>query len=89
MAQKGAVSQDDFITIWRSELIPGSPMCARRDLPESLKAAFTGALMSVNYNKAGLEILQTGGYAPVDDSTYDAVRYMKRLKADLQKKKGD
>lgn len=89
MAQKGAVSKDDFITIWRSELIPGSPMCARKDLPESLKAAFTGALMSFNYNKAGLEQLQTGGYAPVDDSTYDVVRYMKRLKAELQKKKGD
>jgi phosphonate transport system substrate-binding protein len=89
MAQKGAIAKDDFITIWRSELIPGSPMCARKDLPESLKAAFTGALMSFNYNKAGLERLQTGGYAPVDDSTYDVVRYMKRLKAELQKKKGD
>jgi phosphonate transport system substrate-binding protein len=89
MIEKGAASADDFNIIWRSELIPGSPMCARRDLPESLKAAFTGALMSFNFDKAGLEHLQNGGYAPVDDSTYDVVRYMKRLKADLQKKKGD
>ena len=89
MAEKGAVSKDDFNYIWRSELIPGAPMCGRKDLPESLKAAFTGALMSFNYNKAGIEKVQNGGYAPVDDSTYDVVRYMKRLKADLQKKKGN
>jgi phosphonate transport system substrate-binding protein len=89
MAEKGAVSKDDFNYIWRSELIPGAPMCARKDLPESLKAAFTGALMSFNFNAAGIEKVQNGGYAPVDDSTYDVVRYMKRLKADLQKKKGN
>ena len=89
MIEKGAVSRDDFNYIWRSELIPGSPMCGRKDLPESLKAAFTGALMSFNFNKLGIEKIQNGGYAPVDDSTYDVVRYMKRLKADLQKKKGN
>jgi phosphonate transport system substrate-binding protein len=89
MIEKGAVSKDDFNYVWRSELIPGAPMCGRKDLPESLKAAFTGALMSFNFDKAGLDTLQNGGYAPVDDTTYDVVRYMKRLKADLQKKKGN
>ena len=89
MAEKGAVSLDDFNIIWRSELIPGAPMAGRKDLPESLKAAFTGALMSFNFDKAGIEKVQNGGYAPVDDTTYDVVRYMKRLKADLQKKKGN
>jgi phosphonate transport system substrate-binding protein len=89
MIEKGAVSKDDFNIIWRSELIPGAPMCGRKDLPESLKAAFTGALMSFNFDKTGIEKVQNGGYAPVDDSTYDVVRYMKRLKADLQKKKGN
>jgi phosphonate transport system substrate-binding protein len=89
MAEKGAVAKDDFNYIWRSELIPGAPMCARKDLPESLKAAFTGALMSFNYDTAGIKKIQNGGYAPVDDSTYDVVRYMKRLKAELQKKRGN
>jgi phosphonate transport system substrate-binding protein len=85
MIEKGAVSRDDFNFIWRSELIPGAPMCGRKDLPESLKAAFTGALMSFNFDKAGIEKLQNGGYAPVDDKNYDVIRYMKRLKAELQK----
>jgi phosphonate transport system substrate-binding protein len=89
MTEKGAASKGDFNVIWRSELIPGAPMCGRKDLPESLKAAFTGALMSFNYDKAGIQKIQNGGYAPVDDTTYDVVRYMKRLKADLQKKKGN
>lgn len=89
MAEKGAVSKDDFNIIWKSELIPGSPMCGRKDLPPSLKAAFTGALMSFNFDKAGLEKLQNGGYAPVDDATYDVVRYMKQLKEKLQAKKGN
>lgn len=89
MIEKGAVLADDFNIIWKSELIPGSPMCGRKDLPESLKAAFTGALMSFNFDKAGLEKLQNGGYAPVHDTTYDVVRYMKRLKAKLQEKKGN
>lgn len=89
MVEKGAVSKEDFNVIWKSELIPGAPMCGRKDLPQSLKAAFTGALMSFNFNKKGLDKLQNGGYAPVDDSTYDVVRYMKRLKAKLQEKQGN
>ncbi|WP_321494082.1 phosphonate ABC transporter substrate-binding protein [uncultured Desulfobacter sp.] len=89
MIEKGAASMDDFNIIWKSELIPGAPMCARKDLPESLKAAFTGALMSFNFDKAGIEKLQNGGYAPVDDATYDVVRYMQQLKAKLQEKKGN
>ncbi|THB77894.1 MAG: phosphonate ABC transporter substrate-binding protein [Desulfobacteraceae bacterium] len=89
MIEKGAVSRDDFNIIWTSELIPGAPMCGRKDLPNSLKSAFTGALMSFNFDLKGLDKLQNGGYAPVSDSTYDVVRYMKRLKAKLQEKKGD
>ena len=89
MAEKGAISRDDFNIIWKSELIPGAPMCGRKDLPESLKAAFTGALMSFNFNRKGLEKLQNGGYVPVDDTSYDVVRYMKQLKARLQEKKGE
>lgn len=87
MVEKGAISEDDFNIIWRSELIPGAPMCGRKDLPESLKAAFCGALMSFNYNIKGLQKLQNGGYQPIDDSNYDVIRYMKRLKAELQAKK--
>jgi len=89
MIEKGAIRSNDFNIIWKSELIPGAPMCGRKDLPSSLKAAFTGALMSFNFNKKGLAKLQIGGYTPVNDTSYDVVRYMKQLKAKLQAKKGN
>jgi phosphonate transport system substrate-binding protein len=84
MAEKGQVSLDDFNILWKSDLIPGSPMCVRGDLPESLKAAFCGALMMFNNDKIGLQKLQIGGYAACDDSTYDTIRYLKKLKAELK-----
>jgi len=85
MAEKGQASWEDFNVLWKSELIPGSPMCVRKDLPESLKAAFAGALMMFNRNKTGLEKLQIGGYAYADDATYDIIRYLKQLKTQLAK----
>lgn len=81
--ESGQINGDEFVELWRSELIPGSPMVVRQDLPESLKAAFCGALMSFNTNEAGLQQLQISGYQPTDDSTYDVIRYLKRLKAQL------
>ncbi|SMC23611.1 phosphonate transport system substrate-binding protein [Desulfacinum hydrothermale DSM 13146] len=83
MAEKGQASWDDFNILWKSDLIPGSPMCVRSDLPESLKAAFAGALMMFNSNQQGLEKLQIGGYQPADDTTYDVIRYLKQLKKQL------
>jgi phosphonate transport system substrate-binding protein len=88
MVEKGQVSLDDFNILWKSEIIPGSPMCIRKDLPDSFKAAFTGALMLFNSNKAGLERLQIGGYASADDATYDVIRYLERLKTELKATKG-
>ena len=83
MSEKGQASFEDFTVLWKSELIPGSPMCARKDLPESLKAAFAGALMTFNADKTALEKLQIGGYAPADDSVYDVIRYLNQLKKQL------
>lgn len=86
MIEKGQVSMNDFRILWRSELIPGAPMAARRDLPESLKAAFTGAMLMFNANKAGISKLQNGGYQFTTDTTYDIIRYLKRLKKELAAK---
>lgn len=83
MIQKGQAAQGDFKILWKSDLIPGAPMAARKDLPESLKAAFAGALLSFNGDAAGKEHLQNGGYAFANDKTYDSVRYLKYLKKQL------
>ncbi len=86
MIEKGQVEKDDFRVLWTSEVIPGAPMACRADLPESLKAAFAGALLKLNSNTTVLNKLQNGGYAYSDDKTYDIIRYLKRLKSQLAAK---
>ena len=75
----------DFNIIWKSKLIPGSPIAVRKDLPSSLKMAIKGAFLSYN-NKDGLEKLKISGYVPGDDSLYDGVRKLIALKNSLKKK---
>lgn len=86
MIEKGSVSKDDFDILWTSELIPGSPMAVRADLPSSLKAAYAGALMKFNSDKEGLKKLAIGGYVFADDTTYDIIRYLNTLKKQLAAK---
>ncbi len=57
----------DFQIFWTSELIPGSPMACRKDLPDSLKKALKEAFLSYN-DKEGLKKLKLQGYAAADDS---------------------
>lgn len=87
MIEKGEVSKDDFTIIYSANPLPGSPMCARADLPASLKAAFTGALMSINFKKETKDKLCNGGYRPVDDSSYDIIRYLNKVKEEKEKSK--
>lgn len=85
MEEKGSASMKDFNVIWKSELIPGSPYAVRADMPVSLKAAFTGALMLYNNDKAGMQKLQIGGFLPANDASYDIIRYLNKLKKELAK----
>ncbi len=83
MVHKGQAVSGDFRVLWTSDLIPGAPMAARKDLPESLKAAFAGALLSFNGDTEGKMHLQNGGYGFANDGTYDSIRYLKYLKKQL------
>lgn len=85
MEEKGAASMKDFNLVWKSELIPGSPYAVRADMPVSLKAAFTGALMLFNNDKEGMQKLQIGGFLPANDASYDIIRYLNKLKKELAK----
>lgn len=74
--KSGQVREDDLVVLWKSELIPGSPMVVRKDLPESLRAAITGALMMLNDDKAALDRLGNGGFTYANDASYDVMRYL-------------
>ena len=81
-----AWTADDFNIIWTSDLIPGSPMAVRGDLPDSLKKALKEAFISYN-DKDGLNKLKIKGYIEANDSMYNPVRDLIEVKKQLEAKK--
>ncbi|QKJ23009.1 phosphonate ABC transporter substrate-binding protein [Poseidonibacter lekithochrous] len=79
-------NKDQFNVIWTSDLIPGAPVAARGDLPSSLKMALKGAFLSYN-DPEGLKRLKNKGFIKGDDSVYDSVRELIKLKKQLKNKK--
>ena len=79
MLDKGAIRRSDVKVIYQSDLIPGSPIAARRDVPESLKTAVVEAMLDLNDHPEVLAELQNGGYARVDDAKYDIIRATQRF----------
>jgi phosphonate transport system substrate-binding protein len=78
----GQVTADEFVVLWKSELIPGSPMVVRKDLPESLKAAIVGALVSITDDPETVKAIGNGGYTYANDASYDVMRYLVRMGKD-------
>lgn len=81
-----AWTANDFNIIWTSDLIPGSPMAARADLPVSLKKALKEAFLSYT-DKDGLDRLKIKGYIESNDSIYNPVRDLIEVKKQLEAKK--
>lgn len=77
---------DDFNVIWTSDIIPGSPMTVRKDLPTSFKMAVKGAFLSLD-DKELLSKMKIAGYVPGNDKFYDSVRELIELKKALKAKK--
>ena len=82
---KGWQSDKDFQIIWTSELIPGSPMACRKDLPDTLKAALKEAFLSYQ-DQEGLKMLKLQGYAATDDAVYNPIREQIEVKKQLATK---
>lgn len=78
-------TKDDFNILWKSDLIPGSPMAVRRDLPVSLKKAIQNAFLSYN-DKDGLEKLKISGFQKANDGLYDGIRELIAMKKALKAK---
>ena len=77
-------AKKDFKIIWTSELIPGSPMAYRKDLPDSLKKALSDAFLSFNDNE-GLKKLKIKGYEATQDAAYNPIRDQLEVKKQLGK----
>ena len=76
--------KDDFNIIWTSDLIPGSPMAVRKDLPESLKKALQDAFIS--FVPDASSSLAIKGYIKGDDTMYNGVRDLIEVKKKLAAK---
>lgn len=81
MVLAGQVSMDPLVEIWRSEVIPGSPMAVRRDLPESFKTAAQKAFISFNSQTETLAKMGRVGFVEATDSEYDLIRLMDQKKS--------
>ncbi len=82
---KGWQTDKDFQILWTSELIPGSPMACRKDLPQSLRTAIKEAFLSYK-DQEGLKMLKLQGYAATDDATYNPIREQMEVKKQLAAK---
>jgi phosphonate transport system substrate-binding protein len=79
-------SAQDFNIIWKSKLIPGSPMAYRKDLPASLKNKLKEVFLAYK-DPVGLQMLKIKGYEDGDDSVYDPIRDLIEVKAKMVAKK--
>lgn len=70
--EKGNIAEDDVKIIHESPVIPGSPICIQKDLPEELKEIVSDFLLSYDNDE------YFGGpdtrYVAIEDSEYDYIR---------------
>jgi len=71
------LSPDQFNVLWQSDLIPGAPIVARKDISSKFRDAFLKALMTVP--KKDLDKMQMGGFAPAKDSDFDYIRELENF----------
>lgn len=70
----GTAKRDAVRVIYTSEMIPGSPIACRKDIPQSLKAAFVDVVLEMSKDKAANEKLHNGGFENITDQQFDVMR---------------
>ncbi len=85
MIKRGIIKKGEMKILWKSDIIPGAVIAARRKLPSSMKMSFKKAMLNLPYKVK--KILGNGGFTDVKDSEYDIIRYMISLKKKLSRKK--
>lgn len=95
LIDRGEIEKGDLTTIWKSEVIPGSPAAVSSDLRPDLKNKIVKALQekaNVDYLKAhgfcdgDCSVGDQGnwGFVKVDDALYDGVRKVCKTTRDKQ-----
>jgi len=88
LISKGQLKPGELTTVWKSDIIAGSPVAISDDLAPALKDKITKVFReqaNTDYLKAGnmctsaecpIDDAGDWGYAPVDDAFYDSVRHV-------------
>lgn len=82
MEQSG-LDSSPLIELWRSELIPSSPIAVRGDLPQSFQDAIRDAVVSLSDNPEALEAMVRGGFVPGKDEDFDPIRALEQRRQEL------
>ncbi len=85
MVNEGVINSDDFIIIWKSDKIPGSPFIARSDLDDSIKKDFKKAMLTIHINNPNAVKSfdkRIERYVEFDDSIYNGIRNIARILGD-------
>lgn len=90
MAKKGMVKAEDFRIVFKSDLIPGSPIAVLASRPKEMKDAIRNALLAVHTaDKAAFDRVTDGKYqryGEVDRKMYDVVIDLIKFVDGLRKK---
>ncbi|MBI1190335.1 MAG: phosphonate ABC transporter substrate-binding protein [Tepidisphaera sp.] len=70
----GTAKADAVRVIYTSEMIPGSPIACRKDIPQSLKDAYVDVVLEMSKDKATIEKLHNGGFEKITDQQFDVMR---------------
>ncbi|BCJ85553.1 PhnD/SsuA/transferrin family substrate-binding protein [Effusibacillus dendaii] len=90
MISQGVIKQDEINVIWKSDLIPGSPIAVRSDLDPEIKKKLKQALISVHEKDPSAigGIGKVEKYMETNKEFYNPVRDAANLLGiDLAKKK--
>lgn len=92
MAEKGMVKEADFKIVFRSELIPNSPVAYLKSLPEPLKAKIRDAFLNVGTRAPDVWKLISGGtslpWQVANNDTFKTMIELNKFVDDLRKKQG-
>ena len=85
--QKKLVNADEIEVLWRSDPIPESPTCWRKNLPEDLKARIKTAFLNIR-DITWADQGKLNRFVETNDAAYDVIRETaKALNLDLKKMK--
>ena len=77
LINNGKIKRDDYVVIWKSEDIPGSPFVARNELDKNIQTNFVEAMVNINTElPEGLHAFDNSieKYIEVESKHYNTIR---------------